>query len=147
MKNQVQNGPSQMKEREGRRFAAFAAPLAMPQALCFALSCSVFAFRHPLSDVSCIPCPELHARVRSVVCNVCDVVSFTVLGHAVYHRFLIPCCSVVRALCCRALCCVFSAPRRFHSQNPCVACRALCAFPRSCASGVACHSNFCASEI
>ena len=101
-----------------RRFATFAAPFVMPQALCFALSCSVFAFRHPLSDVSYTRCPELHARVRSVVCNVCDVVSFTVLGHAVYHRFLIPCCSVVRALCCRALCCVFSAPHRFHSQNP-----------------------------
>jgi hypothetical protein len=79
LKNQVQNGPSQMMEREGRRFSAFAAPLAMPQALCFALSCSVFAFRRPLSDVSYILCPELHARVRSVVCNVSDVVFFMCL--------------------------------------------------------------------
>ena len=131
-----------MKEREGRRFSAFAAPLAMPQALCFALSCSVFAFRRPLSDVSYILCPELHARVRSVVCNVSDVVFFMCLVMRCITASLIPCCLVVCALCCRALCCVFSAPRRFHSQNPCVAYRILCAFPRSCASGVACHSNF-----
>jgi len=119
----------------------------MPQALCFALSCSVFAFHPPFSDVGYAACPQLHARVRSVVCNESDVSPLLCLVMRYKPRFLIPCCSVVRALCCRALCCVFSAPRRFHSQNPCVAYRTLCAFPRSCASGVACHSNFCASDF
>ena len=95
-----------------------------------------------LCRVPSASCSRAQRRLQREWC-----VSFVVLGHAVYHRSLIPCCSVVCALCCRALCCVFPAPRRFHSQNPCVVHRTLCAFPHSCASGGACHSKIFASQF
>ena len=110
LRNQVQNGLSQMVGAWERRFATFAAPLVMPQALCFALSCSVFAFHPTLSDVSYAACPQLHARVRSVVCNESDVSPLLCL---VMQYITAPWFRVARlsARFAAALCVVFFPPR------------------------------------
>ena len=111
-----------------------AGPLFCSELLRVCVSSPIFG--HELCRVPSASCSRAQRRLQREWC-----VFFIVLGHAVYHGFLNPCCSVVRALCCRALCCVFPAPRRFHSQKSCVVHRTLCAFPRSCASGAACHSK------